>query len=154
MAKRRRKKKRTQLGALEPRHTFFLNPYSDQRFTRCPGCGEPTLARKTPFLVHVDPQNLLMLNMTGRYCRGCDLLILHKDRLESLMVRAVERNDPTMIGRDYLVLGTVERSYWRQHHGGATMGGVLAQSHDFQKVVIFKPAYATWGPEGGEGGED
>ena len=79
--------------------------------------------------------------MTGRYCPGCDLLILHKDLLEDLMVRAAERKDPTIIGRDYLVLGTVERSYWRRHHGSATMGGVMDQLHDFQDVVIFEPAY-------------
>jgi hypothetical protein len=37
MAKKRSQKK-AQLGKLPPQHDFFLNPYSDARFTRCPKC--------------------------------------------------------------------------------------------------------------------
>jgi hypothetical protein len=36
-------------------------------------------ARKRPFLIHIEPKHLLVLNMTGRYCPACDLIILHQD---------------------------------------------------------------------------
>jgi hypothetical protein len=99
-----------------------------------------TKARKNPFLVHVDPQVLLVLNMTGRYCPACQLIILHQDRLEDLLVRACERNDPYIIGNDYLVLGTVERRAWRQiqqqPYGYETL---FDNSHDFAGYVFFEP---------------
>jgi hypothetical protein len=44
------------LGKQEPRYEFLLNPYSDQRFTTCPGCDGRTLLRKVPLVVHVDPK--------------------------------------------------------------------------------------------------
>ncbi len=33
-----KKKTTTQLGKQPPRYRFFLNPYEDMRFTRCPQC--------------------------------------------------------------------------------------------------------------------
>lgn len=52
------------LGKQPPRYRFFLNPYSDVRFTRCPQCGEKTRSRKLPLVVHVDPMQLISLNKT------------------------------------------------------------------------------------------
>lgn len=133
------------LGKLEPRHTFFLNPYKDARFTNCPKCGEKMRARKKPFLVHVDPMHLVALNMTGRYCPDCDLLILHQDVLEDLLARLFSSHDPSAIGNEYLVVGTVERPYFHKHKEGAgTIGAAIENLHDFQEVVIFEPAHYGW----------
>jgi hypothetical protein len=142
------KQKTARLGKLPPRHEFFLNPYRDERFTRCPACAEATKARKKPFLVHIDPHVLLVLNMTGRYCPACDLIILHQDRLEDLLIRTCERNDPSLIGNDYLVLGTVERRAWRQvQKHPADYETLFANLHDFAKHVFFEPLRG-WVPSG------
>jgi hypothetical protein len=103
--KQRAGKKRRQLGELEPRYRFFLNPYRDERFTRCPTCDQQTKARKYPFFVHVDPLEPVILNMTGRYCPDCDLLILHQDRVEGLLARLFAHYKPELMGNDYLVMG-------------------------------------------------
>jgi hypothetical protein len=147
-----RRKEKTRLGELLPRHTFFLNPYPDQRFTRCPGCDEKTKARKKPFLIHIDPMELMLLNMTGRYCETCDLIILHKDVVEDLMARAFALHNPSVIGNEYLIIGTVESSYWRKYKGKATMGPAFENLHDFEKVVVYEVIPAHWGPA--EPGED
>ena len=133
------------LGKLPPRHTFFLNPYRDQRFTYCPKCGEKMRSRKKPFLVHVDPMHLVTLNMTGRYCTDCDLVILHQDVVEDLLARVFMEHETSALGNDYLVLGAVERSYFHRHkHGGGTIETALNNLHDFKEVVIFERAHYGW----------
>ena len=69
------------LGKQPPRYRFFLNPYTDVRFTLCPQCSRRTRARKLPLVIHVEPQDLVALNKTCRYCGACDLLIAHQDEL-------------------------------------------------------------------------
>ena len=86
--------KRGRLGKLPPAYQFFLNPHQDYRFTKCPLCEAKMRSRKLPFLVHVDPMHLLILNMTAAYCPGNDLLIVHKDILESLLAAAFATRAP------------------------------------------------------------
>ncbi len=75
----RKKKAVTRLGKQPPQYRFFLNPYQDARFTRCPQCDQPMRQRKLPLVIHIDPMQLLSLNKTCRYCPHCDLLIAHQD---------------------------------------------------------------------------
>jgi hypothetical protein len=145
MAKRKQSKGHP--GKQDPRHLFFLNPYSDARFTSCPQCEAKTRIRKRPFVVHVDPMELLLLNMSGPYCPVCDLVILHKDRLESLLVAAFQQNKPALIGNNYLVVGTVDTAFWRKYKGKATLELLLENLHDFKQVVTFEPARWQWAPK-------
>jgi len=138
------KKQRKYLGNLQPQHTFFLNPYSDARFTRCPGCDEVTRVRKKPFVIHVDPRVLMLFNMSGRYCPQCDLFILHQSVVEDLLVRALRDRNPEVIGNEYLIVGTVERAFWRKYQGTATPDMVFDNMHDFEKVVIYEPMHPRW----------
>src|SRR6266700_5615395 len=70
-------------GKQPPRYRFFLNPYTDVRFTTCPQCRGKTSQRKLPLVIHIDPMQLVALNKTCRYCPRCDLLIAHQDELEA-----------------------------------------------------------------------
>lgn len=149
MQKRKDKptKKRT-LGNLEPKHRFFLNPYEDARFTRCPQCTEKTKVRKYPFGIHIDPEIFLILNMSGRYCTDCDLIILHEDKVETLMVLTFEKTAPHIIGNDYLILGTVERNqFHKASKEGGTSKDFFDNLHDFKEVVTFEPNYRVWLPD-------
>ena len=84
MAKRARASQSgPRLGKQPPRHCFFLNPYTDVRFTTCPQCRGKTSQRKLPLVIHIDPMQLVALNKTCRYCPRCDLLIAHQDELEA-----------------------------------------------------------------------
>ncbi len=147
--KRKKRKKPSpeedRLGKLEPMHKFFLNPYTDQRYTRCPGCLGKTKARKKPFLTHIDPQIMLVLNMTGKYCPDCDLMIIHQDRLETMLVMTFEQRDPSVIGNEYLVLGTLERAYWRDRvKARAEDKAIFDHLHDFIDYVRYEPMYPVW----------
>jgi hypothetical protein len=148
---RNRSKKKTAapekktLGSLAPQHRFFLNPYEDSRFTKCPQCLENTKIRKFPFGIHIDPDVLVTFNLSGPYCPGCDLIILHQDKVESLLTMAVMERDPSVIGNDYLILGTFERNYWRKvSKQGGTAQGFFDNLHDFEEVLIFDPIHPVW----------
>ncbi len=142
------KKKKPQLGKLPPKYTFFLNPYVDARFTRCPICDKATKARKHPFFIHIFPRQPFILNMTGRYCPKCDLLILHKDKLETLMAYSMQQFDPSLIGNDYLVVGTVERQGYRESQKQPKEYDLVFDNlHDFKKVVTFERARWGSGPD-------
>jgi hypothetical protein len=91
--------------------------------------------RKVPLLIHVDPMHFIALGYTCRYCPDCDLLVAHQDEIEHLLASLFAERDPSVIGNDYLVLGTVERAAWRaglKESSGTP--GMLEQLHDFREV--------------------
>jgi hypothetical protein len=131
------------IGKLPPKYTFILNPYTDVRFTRCPGCDQKMRQRKLPLFIHIDPIKPVALNYTCRYCPDCDLLIAHKDEIEELLTGLFATHDPSVIGNDYLVLGTVERKAWRESmKQPKSIPEMLEHLHDFKEVrtVEYQPA--------------
>ncbi len=132
--------KSTRLGKQPPRYSFFLNPYPDVRFTRCPKCGGKTLQRKLPLVIHVDPRNPVSINKTCRYCPTCDLLIAHQHEIEAQLALLFARRDPSLIGNDYLVIGTQDRADWRRGmKTPLTIQEMLDSLHDFTEVLRFEP---------------
>jgi len=108
-------RKKTRFGELPPSFNFVLNPYPGERLSRCPFCEQKTGQRKRPLLIHIDPQQLLALNYTCRYCPTCDLLIAHKHEIEHLLTELFKQTAPESIGNYYLIFGTVERKTWREN---------------------------------------
>ncbi len=130
------------LGKRPPRYRFFLNPYPDVRFTSCPKCGNRTKQRKLPLVIHVDPLNPVAINKTCRYCPACDLLIAHKDEIEQQLALLFARIDPTLMGNDYLVIGTQDRADWRRGmKTPLTIQEMLDSLHDFEEMLRFEPAF-------------
>lgn len=136
----------TQFGELSPRYNFIVNPYPDQRMSRCPICEEKTGQRKLPLIIHVDPLQLVALNYTNRYCRHCDLLIAHRHEVERLLTDLFRRIDPAAIGNDYLILGTLDKKAWRKHKAQPhEVTEMRAHIHDFktvyQELRISRPGW-------------
>ncbi|MFZ5915519.1 MAG: hypothetical protein ACOYZ7_01120 [Chloroflexota bacterium] len=132
-------------GKLPPQYTFILNPYPDARFSRCPMCDQKMHQRKVPLFIHVDPFNPVVLGYTCRYCPDCDLLIAHQDQIEALLANLFAERAPSVVGNDYLVIGTVERAAWRE--GMKQPKGIddmLAHLHDFKEVRTVR--LAGWYP--------
>jgi hypothetical protein len=141
-------KKERRLGKLPPQYTFILNPYAEYRFTRCPGCDRKMRQRKLPLFIHVDPMNPVAINYTCRYCPDCDLLIAHQDQVEELLAGIFAELDPSIIGNEYLVMGTVERKAWRE--GVKQPKGIpemLAHLHVFEEVRTVRVQPGGWYPE-------
>jgi len=138
-------KKEDRFGKQPPRHHFFLNPYTDARFTRCPKCDAKTKQRKLPLFIFVPPTMPIALNKTCRYCPACDLLIAHKDQLDALLAAMfTQQHQPDMIGNDYLVVGTVGRADWKEGNPVKQMDELRAIVHDFKKVVDFELQPYGW----------
>jgi len=128
------------LGKQPPRYRFFLNPYTDVRFTTCPQCQGKTRQRKLPLVIHIDPMQLVALNKTCRYCPRCDLLIAHQDELEAWLVTFFKEHRPEIVGNDYLVLGTEDRADWlRGVRTSVFPLEAFERLHDFRDVVRFTP---------------
>ncbi|WP_309729254.1 hypothetical protein [Chamaesiphon sp. OTE_75_metabat_556] len=108
------KVKQRQLGGLPPKYSFMINPYPEERVSRCPLCDRKTGQRKIPILIHVNPHHLIALNYTCRYCRDCDLLVAHKHEIEYYLTALFIEQAPDVIGNDYLAVGTVEKSVWKE----------------------------------------
>src|SRR5262249_26801879 len=100
------------LGKQPPRYRFFLNPYTDARFMKCPQCLAKTRQRKLPLIIHIEPLQLVALNKTCRYCPQCDLLIAHQDQLEAWLAAFFTAHRPEIVGNEYLILGTQDRAHW------------------------------------------
>jgi hypothetical protein len=141
------KKKERHLGKLPPQYTFILNPYAEYRFTRCPSCERKMSQRKLPLFIHVNPMNPVALNYTCRYCPNCDLLIAHQDEIEELLAGLFAELDPSVIGNDYLVMGTMEREAWQE--GVKQPKGIPEMRehiHDFKEVRTIRVQPGGWYP--------
>ena len=115
------------------RHYFFLNPYKNEAFTRCPQCDEKTKVRIFPLVIHIDPHQILCLNKSCKYCEACDLIIGKQPQIEYFISSCCEKIDPSMIGNKYLVFGTLNRSDWKQYSKKTTY-----PQETIDKVYIFK----------------
>jgi hypothetical protein len=115
------------------RFDFFLNPYEDMAFTRCPLCETKTKLRKLPLAIHVEPQTLRMLDKTCRFCTACELVIVRRSELERLLASMFEGERARVERGDYLVLGTLDRADWR-----AGCGEQWTPAQALDRVWLFK----------------
>lgn len=123
----------------EARHYFFLNPYIDSAFTRCPKCEGKTRVRKFCLVIHIDPRGLFSLNKSTKYCPGCDLIIVKQSELEKLLVNICEQYAPDIIGNDYFVFGTMDRKDWKKGQAGEmSQQEAIKCTYPFKDVWEFK----------------
>jgi hypothetical protein len=137
-----------EIDGIEPerrRHYFFLNPYEDAAFTKSPKCESKTKVRKFPLVIHIDPQQLLLLNKKCRYCVNCDLIITKKSELESLMAASFEEPKSETIGNNYLVMGVAERKDWLEgKKGKMPQVETIERMLVFKDILNFEPLHAGW----------
>lgn len=115
------------------RYYFYLNPYRDAAFTRCPRCENKTNLRKFPLAIHIEPNQLFVLNKTCRYCTRCELIIVKKLELESLMATGFEQRRPEIVGNKYFVFGTLQRQDWRESNKSG-----FSEADAVERVIVFK----------------
>lgn len=127
------------------RHYFFLNPYQDIAFTRCPKCEATTKIRKFCLMICIEPHYFLSLNKTCRFCPRCDLVIAEKAKLEGLLCAICEKLCPEIIGNEYTVLGTMDRADWRRglRQPMKPVEGV-DRTYFFKDVWQFKLVHYGW----------
>ena len=143
------KRKTPRLGKLPPRYAFILNPYEDARFSKCPKCEKLTYPRKFALLIHVDGYGPFVLGKTCKYCSKCELIIAHKDELEAVLAAQFSLLKPEVIGNEYLVVGTVDRAFWKAGMAQApAFGETLEHTADIKTYLDVEYRPAGWYPAG------
>jgi hypothetical protein len=97
-------------------------------------------------LIHVNPHHLIALNYTCRFCSDCDLLIVNKHEIEHYLTALFIRQAPELIGNDYLAIGTVEKSAWKEGlKQNQTINQLLPHASDFityyQELQLTRAGY-------------
>ena len=139
------RKERMRFGLLDPEYNYLFNPYPELRFTKCPVCEGKTGQRKLPMVIHVDPQNLINLNYTHRYCRRCNTLIGHKHEVEQFLFNLFSQYNPEVIGNRYLIIGTMEVKAWREGlNKQQSITEARAHIHDLRTYEELRMTMAGW----------
>jgi hypothetical protein len=129
-------------------YNFILNPHTETRVSKCPSCEQRMRQRKVPLFIHVDPMVPVILGYTCRYCPDCDLLVAHQDEIETLLANMLVEYDPSAIGNDYLVMGTVERKLWREGmKTPRSIEDLVKNLHDFKQVLTLEYQPGGWYPD-------
>lgn len=119
---------------------FFQNPYRDVRFSYCPKCEGKTKLRKVPLVIHLEPQQPVVLNKSCRYCPACDLLIAHQDEIEEQLAYLCSQRQPNLTGNEYLIIGTMDRADWqRSCEQPMKPAEMLDCLYVFKQVLKFEP---------------
>jgi len=113
---------------MKERYNFFLNPYSDCAFSRCPKCENATKLKKLPLTIAIRKEMILNLNKTCRFCPYCNLLIARKKEIEGILF---EKFGEKLSEKEYFIMGTIEKSDYFE-------GVAMAGSHFFDRVFVFK----------------
>ena len=139
---------KARIGELPPRYSFILNPYSDERLSKCPECHKPTHLRKFALFIHIDAWGPMALGKTCRYCKRCELIIVHQDELEAELAHLFNTLAPEVIGHPYMVLGTVEKRIWRRRlqRAGNQLVEVLKHTAQFKQVLELHVEPGGWYP--------
>lgn len=142
---------RQRIGKQPAKYDFLLNPHVGIRLSKCPTCDRPTHLRKFALLIHSDGWGLLTLGKTGKYCARCELIIVHKDELDAEMAHCLARLAPDAVGRQYVVLGTMDRKVWQKglHTEGQSLAEALESVADFKKVLQLEVDWGGWRPAEG-----
>jgi hypothetical protein len=121
------------LGRLPPRYTFLLNPHAESRLSRCPACDKLTHARKFPLLISIDTGDFITLGKTCKYCSRCEMVMCDQDQLEAELAHAFATRSPEVLGREYFVVGTVDRKTWQSGlRGKGDLDQLVEHAADFK----------------------
>ena len=126
---------------------FFLNPYNDIAFTKCPKCNRKTVVRKIALLIHIEPHELFVLNKQCKFCAVCELIIAKKSEIESMMAHKFETVKPEVIGNDYLVMGVIDKGDWNLvKNKQINAKDLLDSAYIFKDVLNFEIVPGGWLP--------
>lgn len=127
------------------KYYFFLNPYKDYAFTKCPKCKVKTKLRKFALIIHIEPRQPFILNKACRFCTGCDLIIAKQAEIEDLIWVTFKDIGPGIVENKYFVFGTVEKTDWRYlSKGEHTPDEMIERTYVFEDILNF--TVAGWYP--------
>jgi hypothetical protein len=139
---------KVKIGSLQPRYSLLLNSHKNVRLSKCPKCQKLTHLRKFALFIHIDGWGPMALGKTCRYCSRCEVVMVSRKELEAKLARGLSQMAPEMIGKDYLVLGTIEIKVWREGLGspGKPIAEMLKHVADFKHQYDLEYKPGGWHP--------
>jgi Zn-finger nucleic acid-binding protein len=139
---------KVKIGSLPPRYSMLLNSHEDVRLSKCPKCQKLTHLRKFALFIHIDSWGPMALGKTCRYCSRCEVVMVSRKELEAEIARGLSRVAPEVIGKDYLVLGTIEKRIWQYGLGspGKSIAKMLKHLADFKHQYDLEYKPGGWDP--------
>lgn len=129
----------------QPRHYFWLNPYREMAFTRCPKCERKTRVRKKRLAIDVLNKTLLLANVINKYCPKCDLIITSQEKIENMLNQLTFSDKRSIRQDDYFIFGTIERTnYNKCMNQGAYQSDGIKLVNPFIDKLHFKIRPAGW----------
>lgn len=140
--------KKGRIGKQPPRYSFMLNRYSDVRLSKCPRCRKPTHPRKFALFIHIDEWGPMVLGKSCKYCSRCELIMAHQDELEAQLAYIFSKTASDLIGKGYLVIGTVDHTVWKKglKGSGGGLGEIMEHLADFEAVYDLHVEPGGWYP--------
>lgn len=125
-------KKDKKIKMKKEKYYFFLNPYIDSSFTRCPKCDNKTKVKKLPLTILLEKKEMILnINKTCKFCPNCDSIIAKKRELDSIIMQFLGLSK---VGeKDYFVIGTQDK---KTYLGGLDKG--LIKESPLEGVFVFK----------------
>lgn len=127
------------------KYYFFLNPYTDCSFTRCPKCDNRTKVKKLPLAILLEKKKMIfILNKICKFCPYCELIIAKKRELDSIIMQFLGLNKITK--DDYFIMGTQDKAVYCKG-----LGKRLIKENPLEGVSMFKDVWnfevqhAYWG---------
>ncbi|OIO24555.1 hypothetical protein AUJ13_02355 [Candidatus Micrarchaeota archaeon CG1_02_49_24] len=115
---------------MKERYYFFLNPYPDCAFSKCPKCDHATKIKKLPLTIAIKKRKMILnLNKTCRFCQSCELLIARKKEIEQILSADFDKK---ISEKDYFIMGTTEKLAYIE---GAIL---IGDDTFFDNVYLFK----------------
>ena len=101
--------------------------------------------RKFALFVHIDGTGPIILGKTCRYCPACELIIAHQNELEAELQNLFSTRASKVVGKEYLVLGTVEIKAWTQGlERPLTFKHIREQTAGFKKYSTLSADSPGW----------
>ena len=90
----------------------------------------------------------MVLGKTCRYCSRCEIVMVHRKELEAELPCGLSQIVPEVIGKDYLVLGTIEKKIWQEGLGsrGKPVAEMLKHVADFKHQYDLEYKPGGWYP--------
>ena len=108
-------KKLQTFGDRPAKYRCWLNPYDFTRASSCPRCEKPTYPRKFPLVIATEGTTApIVLGLTCKYCSKCELIVAHKNIIESFLYQHFCQHQPEVIGNDFFIVATMELAYWNK----------------------------------------
>jgi len=121
------------------RYYFFLNPYTDAAFTKCPECNRKTKIRKFPLVILFEKTKIIFnLNKICKFCPYCELIIAKKDEIKPIIEQMGQKSD------DMFVCGTLDKEDFKYVQDNQQNCNMMKMAYPFKNVWNFRVEPAGW----------